>query len=77
MTHLVYFVVGLIAGIISFIVANKCKNKPNFGNLRLDDSDPSEKPYVFLELTVPFSELEHSTYAMFKIVKGSYLDTPK
>lgn len=62
------FVVGIIVGIM---IANK-HNKP-IGTLRIDQSDPDEAPYLFLELSEDPMKLMSSTYVTLKVNAKNYI----
>lgn len=45
---IVWFIVGFA---VSWTIHNRWKKPKPFGTLRVDHSDPDDKPYLFLEIT--------------------------
>ena len=68
---------GLLIGFIfgmCLIYAILFKRKKPVGTLRVDRSDPTEAPYLFLELEYGGMEKIHkSKTVLFKVDLGSYL----
>lgn len=68
-------VVGVLAFILGFItalvIANLCK-KP-VGILRVDQSDPDDVPYLFLEMTEDPRVLTQGKYITLKVNMQNYI----
>lgn len=64
-------VTGICAFILGFTTANVHK-KP-VGTLRIDQSDPDEAPYLFLELGEDPRILMQKEYVMLKVNPKSYI----
>ena len=71
------FLVGFTVGgiIIGRITkpAKKLKKPHSFGNIRIDRSDSSSLPSLFLELTVPIEELSTQETVIFVVVNEDYI----
>lgn len=62
--YILYFVLGVLAGgLITKIMATR---KPS-GTLRIDQSDPGEPPYMFLEGVIPMHMLIKKKTITFKV----------
>lgn len=64
-------VVYVASIIIGTMIANK-HNKP-IGTLRIDQSDPDEPPYLFLELSEDPRKLMNSAYVTLKVNHENYV----
>lgn len=64
-------VIFVAAVIVGAVIANK-HNKP-IGTLRIDQSDPDEAPYLFLELSEDPRKLMKSTYVTLKVNAKNYI----
>lgn len=62
------FMLGVIVGLFLAQIMFKPKLA---GNLRIDRSDPTEEPYLFLEVTKA-TNLQHH-YVTFKVVRQNYI----
>lgn len=67
--EVLYFVVGVVVGIIATILASRFRSP---GTVVIDHSDP-DMAFPFLESTLPLSEFERRKYATLKIEKRNYL----
>lgn len=64
---ILFFIIGFFARWIFF------KNKP-IGVVRVDQSDPNEKPYLFLELPPgSMDEIMTKDVVTFNVVRENYL----
>jgi hypothetical protein len=62
------FAVGLLVGCIFTIVAVRLRS---IGALRVDTSEPTGKPLLFLELWTPAEKVKNHKYATLKVtIKG-------
>lgn len=69
-TALLYFVVGLLVGVVvGFILSFK---KPS-GYLRIDRSDKDDAPYLFLELSESVEKVSENEYVILKIKKENFI----
>lgn len=72
--ELVYMIIGLVLGItlnsICFYIY-VCRQKA--GKLRIDRSDPSENPYLFLEATISVGEISRKKYVMFQVSNENFI----
>lgn len=67
----VMFLIGLATG---FIFAEiRSRSKPISGVLRVDNSDPEDGPYLFLELNTSPEKLEESSKLIFKVSHSNYI----
>lgn len=64
-------VVGICSFILGFITANVHK-KP-VGTLRINQSDPDDAPYLFLEMNEDPRVLMQKEYVMLKVNPKSYI----
>lgn len=72
MPMFISIIVSAICIIIGFIIGFK-KKRPPIGTLRIDRSDPYDKPYLFLEMDVNPDKLLHYKYVTFKVNTESYI----
>ena len=61
--------IGLISGCILGIIISR---KNPVGNLRIDNSDPEDGPYLFLELSADPNSIK-SKYVTFKVVAKNFI----
>lgn len=62
----------VISIFIGFLIGHYIHKKP-IGILRVDHSDPDDKPYLFLEMDIEPDKLIHNKYVMFKVNTESYI----
>lgn len=62
-----YFMVGLIIGIIVGFIGVKVLKKKPCGYLRVDHSDPSDPPLLFLELQTNVEHITKQKEVSFKV----------
>ena len=68
----VAFIVGILCGYITKTVV--VKQQKVVGTLRVDHSEPSEEPYLFLELKKDgIEEIQKKKEVLFKVDLNSYL----
>lgn len=68
-----YFLLGLIAGILLTIIFIKCFLKPKIaGTLRVDQSDP-DGPYLFLELNESIEKIIHQKKVVMNVNAKNYI----
>ena len=72
MLEVLLFLLGFMAGIVSFLVYLIVKS---VGTLRVDQSDPTEQPYLFLELDKPVEKVVKEKYVLFRVIKKNFIDS--
>lgn len=74
---MVYFFVGLfislIIGTVFGFIFGATRNQPTSGTLRIDNSDPSESPYLFVELKCDPMALKELPYVTFEVNAENYV----
>ena len=61
---------GFVFGIVFFLI---CLVVRSVGTLRVDQSDPTESPYLFLELDKPVENIVKEKYVLFKVIKKNFI----
>lgn len=64
------FVIGLVVGVLIGVIF--FYRRP-VGNLRIDRSDPSSAPYLFLELGTDVETVMHKKYVTLKVRVEDFL----
>ncbi len=64
------FVAGILFGLIFM---KRVLNKAKIGTLRVDTSDPEDRPYLFLELEKNVGYISSKSYVLLKVNTQSYL----
>ena len=64
------FLLGFMVGIVSFLVYLIVRS---VGTLRVDQSDPTEQPYLFLELDKPVESVINKKYVLFRVNKKNFI----
>ena len=64
------FVIGIFTGVAMTRIAPKEKS---IGVLRVDESDPTEEPYLFLELSRDVSTVRKKKRVMLDVLDESYI----
>lgn len=74
MELVIVFILGIVlGGILGFIIRNSVSDRPA-GTIRMDHSDPSSPPYLFLELEPgAMEELQKRTTVVFKVKLQDYI----
>lgn len=70
MEIVIYICIGVIAGVVLQTVISQLKSA---GTLRVDDSDPDDGPYLFLELSKNISFIRRKKYVVLKVDPKSYI----
>ena len=65
---LIGFVVGVVLTIIFSV-----RSRRIYGTLRIDNSDPEDGPYLFLELTSDVNSIKKQKRVSFKVNAKNYL----
>lgn len=64
--------IGCIVGMFVQRTIHKKTTKP-IGTIRVDHSDPTDPPYLFLELSKPMDELYESKYVTLEVQIKNYI----
>ena len=70
MLEVLLFLLGFMVGIVSFLVYLMVRS---VGTLRVDQSDPTEQPYLFLELDKPVESVINKKYVLFRVIKKNFI----
>lgn len=70
--QILYFIAGILLGIIAATVVISFKQRP-FGNLRVDRSDPTCEPLLFLELDTDVRTIMRQKKVSFKVRVENFL----
>ena len=70
MLEVLLFFLGFMVGIVSFLVYLIVRS---VGTLRVDQSDPTEQPYLFLELDKPVETVTNKKYVLFRVIKKNFI----
>lgn len=63
---------GFVGGIAFFLIYLATRS---IGTLRVDQSDPTEPPYLFLELDKPVENIVKEKYVIFRVNKKNFIDS--
>ena len=70
MLEVLLILLGFMVGIVSFLVYLIVRS---VGTLRVDQSDPTEQPYLFLELDKPVETVTNKKYVLFRVIKKNFI----
>ena len=70
MLEVLLFLLGFMVGIVSFLVYLIVRSVVT---LRVDQSDPTEPPYLFLELDKPVENIVKEKYVLFKVITKNFI----
>lgn len=70
--QILYFISGILLGVIIATIINSFNQRP-LGNLRVDRSDPTSEPYLFLELDTDVRTIMHKRRVVFKVRVENFL----
>ena len=70
MLEVLLFLLGFMVGIVSFLVYLIVRS---VGTLRVAQSDPTEQPYLFLELDKPVETVTNKKYVLFRVIKKNFI----
>ena len=76
MENFLLIVLGIFIGLMIALAIKLIKTKPiqTMGNLRIDNSDPMDGPYLFLELASEnLGQIYASEHVTLKVVKENYI----
>ena len=61
---------GFVCGMVFFLIYLAVRS---IGTLRVDQSDPTEQPYLFLELDKPVESVINKKYVLFRVIKKNFI----
>ena len=64
---------AVIALIIGFLLGASVFYRRPVGNLRIDQSDPADPPYLFLELSSDVGRFLHKKYVVLRVRAENFL----
>lgn len=70
MLEVLLVLLGFVGGMVFFLV---CLSARSIGTLRVDQSDPTEQPYLFLELDKPVESVINEKYVIFRVSKKNFI----
>ena len=70
MIEVLLVLLGFVGGMIFFLI---CLAARSIGTLRVDQSDPTEQPYLFLELDKPVENIVKEKYVLFRVRKKNFI----
>ena len=70
MLEVLLVLIGVVIGLIGALM---CLAGSSVGTLRIDHSDPTEAPYLFLELDKPVDAIANKKRVMFRVNKKNYI----
>ena len=70
MLEVLLFLLGFMVGIVSFLIYLIVRS---VGTLRVDQSDPTEQPYLFLELDKPVETVINKKYVIFRVSQKNFI----
>lgn len=72
--ELVYMLIGLVLGItLNSICFYIYLRHQRAGKLRIDRSDPSENPYLFLEATISVNNISRKKCVIFQVSNENFI----
>ena len=70
MMEVLLVLLGFVGGMTVFLI---CLAATSIGTLRVDQSDPTEQPYLFLELDKPVETVTNKKYVLFRVIKKNFI----
>ena len=70
MMEVLLVLLGFVGGMVFFLI---CLAARWIGTLRVDQSDPTEQPYLFLELDKPVESVINEKYVLFRVIKKNFI----
>lgn len=67
---IIVFLAGVLIGTIIYAIAVKTAS---VGTLRIDQSDPEDSPYLFLELDKSINLITSKKYILMKVERKNYI----
>ena len=72
--EVLFVLLGVIIGMLGMIIYLALVS---VGTLRVDHSDPTEPPYLFLELDKPVESITNKKQVLFRVSKKNYISESK
>lgn len=70
MEMVILYLIGVLVG---SVITQIILRKRHIGYLRIDNSDPSDNPYIFLELTKPMDVIYTKQYVTLEVKVKDYI----
>lgn len=70
MMEVLLVLLGFVGGMVFFLI---CLAARSIGTLRIDQSDPTEPPYLFLDLDKPVESIIKEKYVLFRVSKKNFI----
>lgn len=70
MMEVLLVLLGFVGGMVFFLI---CLAARSIGTLRIDQSDPTEPPYLFLDLDKPVESIVKEKYVLFRVIKKNFI----
>ena len=70
MLEVLLVLLGFVFGMVFFLI---CLAARLIGTLRIDQSDPTEPPYLFLDLDKPVESIIKEKYVLFRVSKKNFI----
>lgn len=70
MMEVLLVLLGFVGGMVFFLIYLAARS---IGTLRVDQSDPTEQPYLFLELDKPVESVINKKYVLFRVRKKNFI----
>ena len=70
MLEVLLILLGFVVGIVSFLIHLIVRS---VGTLRVDQSDPTEQLYLFLELDKPVETVINKKYVIFRVSQKNFI----
>ena len=70
MMEVLLVLLGFVGGMVFFLIYLAARS---IGTLRVDQSDPTEQPYLFLELDKPVENVINKKYVLFRVNKKNFI----
>ena len=70
MMEVLLILLGFIGGMAFLLI---CLAARSIGTLRIDQSDPTEPPYLFLDLDKPVESIVKEKYVLFRVSKKNFI----
>lgn len=70
MMEILLVLLGFVGGMVFFLI---CLAARSIGTLRIDQSDPTEPPYLFLDLDKPVESIIKEKYVLFRVNKKNFI----
>ena len=70
MMEVLLVLLGFVGGMVFFLIYLAARS---IGTLRVDQSDPTEQPYLFLELDKPVESVINEKYVLFRVNKKNFI----